>query len=408
MVEQWAHRLAEEVLVESIKYPTVAGESYGELVEYYAGVLRDHGVHVTIHRVPEDYVRSHVPSIYRPEKPRYILLARVGSGKRVLQYNGHYDVVEGGSGWKVTEPFKPRIVENRIYGRGATDMKGGVAAVIAALSYLASTGYDGAVVEAALVPDEEIGGEAGTGYLVSELGSRPDAVVIAEPSGLDTIWIGHKGAVWMEVVVKGKQAHGSMPWHGDNAFEKMVYVAKYLIENYKPLLEQRVSTYTYDEEKSRRPTITMGGKLSSPGSINIVPGEVSFSIDRRTIVEENLEKVEEELRRFIEEAGRAVGARVEARVVTRLPPAFTPPDSEIARLVEEAASRILGSRPRKVVCTGGLDLHYYSEHGIPAVSYGPGATDMAHKADEYIEIGDLHRAVDIYVELSRLFAEKNR
>ncbi len=408
MPEEWVHRLALDILVESIKYPTVIGESYGELVEYYAGVLREHGVHVSIHEVPRDYVREKLPPIYNPDKPRYILLARVGSGDRVLQFNGHYDVVAGGSGWSVTKPFEPRIVDGKVYGRGSTDMKGGVAAFLATLAYLAKSGYSGAVVEAAVVPDEEIGGVTGTGYLVEHLGSRPDAVVIAEPSGLDTIWIGHKGAVWLNVTVYGKQAHGSTPWLGDNAFEKMIYIARDLVEEYKPRLRERRSSYAYDMEESRYPTITMGGKLSGPGSINIVPGAVSFSIDRRTIVEENIEEVERELHGFIKESARRHGARVDISVVSKLPPAFTSPDSPLTRMVEEAAHRVTGARPRKVVCTGGRDLHYYSEHGVAAVSYGPGDTNLAHKADEYISIEDLYRAVDIYVELARIFAAQRR
>ncbi len=402
MLPSWVYELAEKVLMKSIEYPTVLGEAYRDIVEYYAEVLSEYGVHTTIHRVPEDYVKKHLKPSMNPEKPRYILIARIGSGEKTLQYNGHYDVVAPGSGWKVTDPFKPRRVNGRIYGRGSTDMKGGLAAVTAALAYLASTKEPlDHVVEAAYVPDEEIGGLTGTGYLVRELGSRPNWVVIAEPSGPDVMWVGHKGGVWAEVVVKGKQAHGSTPWLGDNAFEKMVYLAKAVIEELKPRIEGRRSRYEYDLPESAKPTITLGGKLGSPGSINIVPGEVSFSIDRRSIVEEDIDEVEKELVEFIEEASRRLNIRSEVRIVSKLPPAFTSPSSDLALKLSEVARSILGREHRRVVCSGGLDLHYYTEAGCKAVSYGPGVLTVAHMVDEYIEIDILHKFIDIYVEFSK-------
>jgi len=397
----WVYRLSEKVLMDSIKYPTILGEAYHDIVKYYDEVLKEYGIDTVVHEVPRDYLRKNLPESMNPDKPRYILLAKVGYGDRVLQFNGHYDIVAPGCGWKVTDPFTPKRIDNKIYGRGASDMKGGIAAIIATLAYLASKEPPDHVVEAAIVPDEEIGGITGTGYLVRELKSNPDWVIIAEPSGLDTIWIGHKGAVWAEVYVKGKQVHGSTPWKGVNAFEKMIYLAKYIIENIKPIIESRESTYDYGEPEAKKPTITLGGKLTAPGSINIVPGIVGFSIDRRLIVEENVEEAEKELINYIYKASKEVKADIELKIVSRLQPAFTDPNTELVRRVVESASIIIGTKPRKVVCMGGLDLHYYTEKGIYAISYGPGDPDQAHMADEYIEITSVHRAIDIYVDISR-------
>ncbi len=396
----WVYELSERILLESIKYPTVLGESYGELVEYYAEILRQHGLHVTIHRVPDEYVRNKLSEEYNPDKPRYILLARIGSGDRVLQFNGHYDVVFPGEGWSITDPFKPLKKDGRIYGRGSTDMKAGIAAFLSAMIYLAAQGEEpGIIVEAAVVPDEEIGGETGTGYLVNMLGSRPDWAVIAEPSGMNNIWHGHKGLVWARIKVKGRQAHGSTPWQGINAFEKMVYVAKYLIEEYLPALKKRKSRYIYDQAGGEYPTATLGGKLWSPGSINIVPGIVGFSIDRRLIIEEDTGTVIRELEEYIEKASREAGADTELEVLQKMEPAFTDPDSEIVEALSTAINRVLGVKPRRTICVGGLDLRYYTYKGIQAASYGPGEPGIAHKIDEYVTIDSLHRAVDVYVEL---------
>ncbi len=403
----WVYGLSEKILMESIEYPTVLGRAYGEMVEYYANILREHGIYVTIHRVPEDYVKQVLPPDYNPDKPRYILLARMGKGRKVLQFNGHYDVVFPGEGWSVTEPFKPLKENGRIYGRGSTDMKAGIAAFLTAMIYYVSDiGEPRITVEAAVVPDEEIGGATGTGYLVNKLGSRPDWVVIAEPSGMDNIWHGHKGLVWGEVVVKGRQAHGSTPWNGVNAFEKMVYVAKHLIENYEAELGGRRSKYAYDQPGGEHPTITMGGRLWSPGSINIVPGSAGFSIDRRLIVEEDTETVIKELREAVAEASRSAGAEAELRIIQKMNPAFTDPNSPIIEALAESIRKVLGIDPRRTICVGGLDLRYYTAVGVEASSYGPGEPEMAHKVDEYTTIESLHRAVDVYVELIKTLSSK--
>jgi len=407
MLPENIYKLSEQILIDSIKYPTVLGEAYEDIVKYYAELLSKHGIESSIIRVPDDYLKKTLPPDYHPERPRYILLARIGSGEKILQFNGHYDVVFPGEGWTVTEPFKPVVKDGKIYGRGSTDMKGGIAAFLAAMIYAAEKLEDlGIVVEAAIVPDEEIGGLTGTGYLVKELKSRPTWVVIAEPSGEKVLWHGHKGAVWAEVIVKGKQTHGSVPFLGVNAFEKMVYVAKHLIENYIPSLKKKKSRYNYDIPGGEYPTATLGGKLTSPGSINIVPGRVSFSIDRRLIVEEKASDIMEELRKTVEEASRAAGADTEIRFVQMMDPAFTDPEQEIVEATVKAAKTILGYEPRRSVCIGGLDLRYYTEVGVQGISYGPGDPNVPHKVDEYMPVESLHRFVDIYVELIKILNQE--
>ncbi len=396
----WVYGLAVEILVESIKYPTVLGEAYEDMVKYYADKLSEYGVHVTIHRVPDEYVKEKLIPEYNPDKPRYILLARVGKGDKVLQFNGHYDVVSPGEGWSVTDPFTPKRVDNKIYGRGSTDMKGGIAGFLAAMAYLASREDLNIVVEAAVVPDEEIGGVTGTGYLVNELKSRPNWVVIAEPSGIDNMWIGHKGLVWGYVKTYGKQVHGSTPWLGDNAFEKMVLLAKYFMDNYIPRLKSKRSSYEYDLPGGEYPTITLGGRVIAPGNINIVPGVSGFSIDRRLIVEEKADEVEAELKNFVEKASNELGVKAEFVVVEKMDPALTKPDTLLVEALSHAVKEVIGVEPRRTVCVGGLDMRYYTYVGIEAVTYGPGDPNMPHKPNEYIEVDKLHKVIEVYVDLA--------
>jgi len=402
-----AYELAVRVLSESIKYRTVLGEDYEAIVDYYRSVLSDYGVHVTVHRDPEEYVKRSLRPSFNPEKPRYILFARIGSGEYTLQFNGHYDVVPPGEGWS-RDPFTPVIESGRLYGRGSTDMKGGIAAVLASLVYLAQTREPGIVVEAVLVPDEEIGGLTGTGYVVNELGSRPDWVVIAEPSGVDNVYVGHRGLVWFIVKIYGKQAHGSAPWLGDNAFEKMLKFASRFIEEYRGVLNARISKYTYEDPNAAKPTISPGGVVIAPGAVNVIPGVSGFSVDRRLIVEERVEDVVEEVKELVGRISSDLGVQAEVEFIEMSNPAYTPEDSLIVRALRDSVRSVLGVEPRTTVCVGGLDLRYYTAVGIHAVAYGPGVVGMAHKPDEYIELRDLERSVDVYIDLVRRIEEISR
>lgn len=397
------YRIALDILVESLKYPTVVGEAYEDIVDFYAEKLEKYGVHVTIHRVPDDYIRRFLKPHHRPEKPRYILIARVGSGKKVLQFNGHYDVVEPGEGWK-TNPFHPVIIDGKVYGRGASDMKGGIAAILSTMIYFASAEDPGITVEAAIVPDEEIGGLTGTGYLVNELGSRPAWVVIAEPSGIDNIYVGHRGAVWGIVKVFGRQAHGSTPWKGDNAFLKMVDLAKAFYEAYVSHLSKKKSTYIYEDENASVPTVNLGGLLLSPGSINVVPGIAGFSVDRRLIVEEKADVVVEEMVKLLKDLSTELGISAELEVVEKSDPAVISPSSTVVETLSRSIKEVVGLSPRKTICVGGLDMKYYLWKNIEAVAYGPGSVDQAHRVNEYIEVHHLYAAINVYIDLVRRLA----
>jgi succinyl-diaminopimelate desuccinylase len=392
-----AYELAVRILSESVKYRTVLGEDYEAIVDYYRTVFVNHGVHVTVHRVPDEYVKKVLYSKYNPDKPRYILFARIGRGEHILQFNGHYDVVPPGEGWS-QDPFIPVVKDGRLYGRGSSDMKGGIAAILSSLIYLAQTREPEIVVEAVLVPDEEIGGLTGTGYVVNELGSRPDWVIIGEPSGVDNIYIGHRGVVWFIVKIYGKQAHGSSPWLGDNAFEKMLIYASRFIEEYRKLLSSRISKYIYEDPNATKPTINPGGVLISPGAVNIVPGVSGFSVDRRLIIEERVEDVVNEIEQLANRVSGELGMITSVEFIEKSNPAYMPEDSLLVRLLKTSVKSVLGLEPKTTICVGGLDLKYYTSVGIPAIAYGPGTVGVAHKPDEYIELEDLKKSISVYVD----------
>jgi len=386
-----------DVLINMINIPTVnpPGKNFYDFAEYTSKVMESIGMSVKVIEVPKDIVEK----ICREcaDSPRYIVIGRIGNDRPVIQFNGHYDVVPAGEGWSF-DPFKAFIDGDKVYGRGSVDMKGGIASILLAVKIFTSIykEFNGSI-EIALVPDEEIGGDSGTGYLVSEI-SKPNYAIIAEGSGSNNIWIGHKGALWGYIEVYGRQSHGSTPWRGINAFEYMSKIVMRFIDEYRPSIEMRKSSYDYGDPKGNIPTINIGGEVRGSTKINIVPGYYAFSFDRRIIPEESIDDVEMELKSFVDRLRRIYPeVKIEMKVVNRLAPAITKPDSTLVKIAIESIENALGIKPKPIVCLGGLDLHYYTEKGIDAISYGPGPEENAHIANEYVLIPEIKNVAKSYV-----------
>ena len=228
-----------KVLTDMVSIPTVVppGDHYKEFIDYARGVLKEIGLDTSVVEVSRNCLEKYIPEM--KDYPRYIIIGRWGKGKGpVLHFNGHYDVVPPGTGWK-TDPFKPTIINGKLYGRGASDMKGGIVSMLTAIKAIIDSEVEiNGTIEISMTPDEEIGGMCGAKYMLEEKITEPDYCIIAEPSGYDRVWIGHKGVVWGEVAVYGKTAHASTPWLGINAFEKMVGLAKKMISTLKQDAEE--------------------------------------------------------------------------------------------------------------------------------------------------------------------------
>lgn len=395
-----------EFLKKMVSVATVnpPGENFGEFVNLFAEELQKFS-EVEIVEVPQKIVEEFRRDLV--DHPRYIAIAKLGRGEPVLEINGHYDVVPPGDGWS-RDPFKPVVENGKLYGRGAVDMKGGLAAAALAMRALAEAGTElMGSLEILAVPDEEIGGVTGTGYALRSGLVRPRWVIIAEPSSVDTIWIGHRGALWLYVEVLGKQAHASTPWLGENAFTKAAKLVARLEDELCRRYSERRSSYPYDDERAAHPTITIGGETRGGTKINTVPGRFVFSIDRRLIVEEKLDEVEKELREAIDSICKEIGCRTRIEIVNRLPPALTDPNNELVEITREAIEKIIGRTPKTVVCSGGLDMWYYTTRGIPTITYGPGPMEQAHKPNEYVELQQIRDVAKTYVYIAhKLLAKK--
>jgi succinyl-diaminopimelate desuccinylase len=212
--------LAKELI--SLPMTDPPGENYDPCVKIIGDYLRAMGFQVEI--LQGSPHRLHVKTQTGERVTRSNVYATL-KGKRVgphLHYNGHYDVVTTSEGWSL-DPYKPVARDSKLYGRGSVDMKGAIAAMLVAAKAVISenVALDG-TWPFSFVPDEEMDGENGTKFLVEEQKLKPDYCIIGEPSGGKSLFNGHLGYLWLEIKTIGKAAHGSGPWAGVNALEKMV------------------------------------------------------------------------------------------------------------------------------------------------------------------------------------------
>ena len=277
-----------ELLQALIRLPTVnpPGEGYEAFVGDFARRLDALGYATEVHRVPDEELATLAPFGNGLPRPSLIATLTQGDGPTV-HLNGHYDVVPVGNDW-TKDPFGGELVDGWIYGRGAADMKSGLAAQVIAAEALRRVGFGGTIVQSA-VPDEETVGvrNAGMGWLVEQGLIVADALIITEPFGPDGVGIGHKGAIWGEITLHGKQAHGSSPRLGVNAVEAMARYLATLDETLRPQLEQRLTDYgvTPDEPRATLSFDTIRGGAAT----NIVPDRCTVTFNRRLIPGEDLD-----------------------------------------------------------------------------------------------------------------------
>ncbi|MEM1430353.1 MAG: acetylornithine deacetylase/succinyl-diaminopimelate desuccinylase family protein [Pseudomonadota bacterium] len=337
---------------------------------------------------------------------RWNLLARY-EGRHpgeCVHFNGHHDVVEVGQGWSV-DPFGGEVRDGRIYGRGACDMKGGIAAsVIAAEAFIATyPGFAGAI-EISATADEESGGFGGVAYLAERGYFSPDRVqhvIIPEPLDVDRICLGHRGVWWAEIETKGRIAHGSMPFLGDCAVRHMSAVLQEMEETLFPLLAGRTTAMPVVPDGARGSTLNInaihGGEPVQPEGYTglpaaCVPDRCRITIDRRFPMEEPLDAVKAEIAALMERI-KAVrpGFSYEIRDLFNVAPSMTDADAPVVRAVSAALERVIGREAAFVVSPGTYDQKHIDRIGRlrNCIAYGPGRLELAHQPDEWIDIDEM-------------------
>ena len=322
----------------------------------------------------------------------------------VLMLNGHMDTVRVSDPetWS-HDPFGAEVEDGLLYGLGACDMKGGLAAMVYGAKLLRDAGVSlkGDVVVACVVQEEPCEG-IGSRVLIEEEGVRPDWVVLGEPSGLD-ITRGHRGRLEMQIVTHGRSAHAAYPHLGENA----IYTAARLVFGLELLAGQ-----LGDDAFLGPGTLAVTGISSSASSRNAVPYRCELIIDRRLTLGENETMALAEVQRVI--AREAVQAEVEVTEYNATsytgydcharefyPAWVMPEDHPLVAAAVRAARAQLRRRPQ----VGHWDFSTEGAYtagvaGIPTVGFGPGDPRQAHTADEHIRLADVYAAAEVYARLA--------
>lgn len=382
-----------------IKIPTVnpPGKNYEEFSNFTAEWLSSVGLDVEVVEV-----REHLDELLQPKAsgPRFNILAKLkGSAHRpILHFNGHYDVVPPSVGWS-KDPFNPVVEGSRLYGLGSTDMKGGISAIMTAVKALAECDVElRGDLTLSFTPDEEHASRAGLRYLFERALIKADYAIIGEGSGVSSVGIGQKGAIWGQITTHGVSAHASTPSRGINAFEKLAKVAVAIEERIKPKLAKRISRYRFRPEGENRPTIMLGGMVEGANRNRAaVPEWCSMSFDRRVIPEETLEEAETELLSLLEELRTEdQELQVEMSCSHRGKGYVVTPDMEIYKALKRSIKEVMGNEPTFTLSAGWGENAYFAEEGAQTAVYGPGASGCAHAKDEYVLVNDLLTASKVY------------
>ena len=385
-------------LQEIVRIPTTnpPGSNYEEMVRWLGRCCSELGMKVALHRVPDRIVEAEGVD---PSHPRLNLLARWDVGaSQTAHFNAHYDVVPAAGRWRHGGPFSAVVSGEWLYGRGSGDMKGSIAALLAAVSGLVQTGKKPAFnIECSFTADEETGGRLGAGYIVREGLVKADFAVVCEGASISKVGLGHNGVLWVEVVVQGKSAHASSPDRGINAFEAMVE----LVHHMKPLKKSlAVSSRRYRDFSGqvRSPTLNVGGVFGGRGQkVNTVPDEAVFTVDRRVPPNERVSHAEGELRRAIKEAAaRVPHIRYSVRTTLRIDPCVMDRDHGLPQAFARSVRSVRRAAAGFRVTTGFTDLHYFVEDGgLAGIGYGVDGRH-AHGANERVRLRDLVQTARTY------------
>ena len=398
-------RAAEEIVAftsELVRIPTInpPGEHYADCARLVGERLR--ACHFEVDYFAAEGTREHTPA-----HPRInvVGLRRGRHDRPALHLNGHYDVVPAGAGWTL-DPFGGEVRDGRIYGRGASDMKGGIAAAVFAAEAIRRAGVELAgTLEISATPDEESGGFSGAGWLARQgrlSSARLDYVIIPEPLNVDRVCLGHRGVYWFEVTTHGRIGHGSMPFLGVSAIDHMSLVLERIGRELAPALAARLTAMPVVPDRARRATINVngisGGQPTDGLQTPCVADACRAVFDRRFLLEEGFEATREEICALLESlAAESDAFRYTLRDLMVVHPVQTPDDSPLVAALERGVREILGTTAARVASPGTYDHKHVDRIGgiRHCVAYGPGILDLAHQADEWCAVDDLVNATKV-------------
>ena len=391
-----------DLLKKIISFKTVAppGSNYREIVDWLVPVFQEMDFASRRLVMPQELFASRCQDS-RLEGDRFNLKADldVGADKTLVIY-AHLDVVPA-EGAGDTDRFQAVQKEGRIYGRGVSDCKGSIAALIAALRSLLKTGRPRYNLSVLLTTDEEVGGYSGLCYL-TDLGEVKGDMMLCMDGFCDDVVIGSNGIITWEATVHGRSAHSGSSFLGINAVERSIPVMQALMSLKKEVQSRRSAVPSSSAleamgMKSLKPmlNITM---INGGVKENIVPDRCTLRGDRRVIPEESMEEAMQEL----ESALKPLEAQLDLKFYPGYPPMSVNPDHPWVSEVREAVQRGMGFYPRLSGAQGSLDQAYATEKtGIPTCVFGVGRQleSNIHGLNENVRVSDLMGFARFLIEL---------
>ena len=380
----WVENVSRENIVDVgkqlVSIPSVSGDEYA-VMQFVKQWLGERGI-------------SYVETANDPQRPNIIATVGNAADGPLVVMNGHLDVVpvSDASSW-VTDPFEGVVSDDgeRLYGRGASDMKTSVGVMMTMLELFKDAPLKGAL-SAHIVSDEEVGAEFGTRHVLAEIEAgnlpRPDYVFIGEGSE-HKVRNAERGGLAVNVHFKGKASHtAAARVTGINALQK---AAKGILA-----LEHHIDTF---HPAVGYPVLSVN-MIEAGVAHNVVPGEAMISIDRRLVPGEDMDSAVADIRAKLDAvAAEDPDFNYELEIDpdgSYIAPNITPEDSPLVQAFQKAVRELTGKEPEYFVQWAGMtDGRFYRQHGMDTVGMGPRG-ESAHGANESIKIADLVKQAQIY------------
>ena len=318
------------------------------------------------------------------------LVAEIGSGETVLALSGHMDVVPTGNPvlWD-TPPFTPTEKDGKIFARGATDMKSGLAAMVAAIKELAEEKVElGGKLRLLATVGEEVG-LLGAEQLTKEgYANDVEALIIGEPTG-HRIAYAHKGIFTYVVTSYGKSAHSSMPEQGVNAIDNLLVFYNKMMEEFGKLTQENVALGKL---------IYCNSILNGGQQFNMVPDKASLSANLRTIPEVNNEMVTTILKDIVSSLNKNIpDMKLELEIVSNDPPMFSDINSKLVKVALSSSEKMFGKVLPVLGAPGGTDAAKFiqANKDMQIIIFGPG-NDTLHQINENVGIDNYLEMIDLY------------
>ncbi|KMY52210.1 succinyl-diaminopimelate desuccinylase [Peribacillus loiseleuriae] len=345
--------------------------------------LRESGLLIHSDVVEEN--RENLIVSYSSEEP-------LTKNSKTLVYSGHFDTVPVGNVEWILPVFEGKQVGNRIYGRGSSDMKSGVAAMVLAIECIQKAGVklNGNLQFIGTV-GEEVNCIGAKEVLKKGQIDRATAIVISEPTSNQVV-VAHKGALWLEISMYGKTAHGSMPSHGINA---ILAINQFINElnNYN---------IRYERHDILGDSTLNIGMIKGGVGPNIVPDQCKITIDIRTVPGQNHQEIIEKINELLQKVSEEMNVSYKIDVINNLGSVYTSPDQPFIQTALDNAQAYLQKDPYLGGVNYYTDGSIYRNHlqNVPILICGPGEPTVAHQPDEWVDIQKYLDSIRFYISLA--------